>query len=109
MPSQLASLPPDRIAQLQNPMALLNPQAAAAMHDSLAALGPQGAQLYDGLTAAIKVALTSSLHDVFVAGALVAVLGVVNALFMREVPIRRSNAPTRPAPASVVETAEAAA
>jgi EmrB/QacA subfamily drug resistance transporter len=100
MPSQLTSLPPDRLAQLQNPMALLNPQAASAMRDSLSALGPQGVQLYDGLTAAIKVALTSSLHDVFVAGAFVAVLGVVNALFMREVPLRRSNAPARPATAA---------
>ena len=35
---------------------------------------------------AIKVALASSLHDVFLLGACVAALGVVNALFMREVP-----------------------
>jgi EmrB/QacA subfamily drug resistance transporter len=105
LPPQLAALPPERMAQLQNPMALLNPQAAAVIRDGLAQLGPQGVQLYDGMLGAIKIALASSLHDVFLASAAIAVLGVVNALFMREVPLRRGPAKR---PATVVATMEPA-
>ncbi len=89
MPPQLASLPLDRLAQLQNPMVLLNPEAAALIRDGLAQIGPQGVQLYDSLHGAITVALASSLHDAFVASEVVAVAGVANALFTQEVPLRR--------------------
>jgi EmrB/QacA subfamily drug resistance transporter len=99
MPPQLASLPADRMAQLQNPMALLNPQSAATIRDGLAQLGPQGLQLYDSLLGAIRIALASSLHDVFLLAAFVGVVGVINVLFLREVPLRR--APARRAPTAV--------
>ncbi len=96
LPAELASLPPERLAQFQNPQALLNPQAAEAIRQGLAQLGPQGLSLYDGLLSAIKVALAGSLHDVFLAGACVAALGVVNVLFIREVPLRQSYRAVRP-------------
>jgi MFS family permease len=90
MPPQLASLPADRLAQLQNPMALLNPESASVIRDGLAQVGPQCTQLYDSLLGAIRIALASSLHDVFLLGAFVALVGVVNVLFLREVPLRRA-------------------
>jgi hypothetical protein len=95
LPPQLASLPPQLLAQFQNPQALLNPAAAEQMRAAFAQLGPQGVQLYEAFIAAIKIALASALHDVFLAGACVATLGVVNALFMREVPLRQSHAVPR--------------
>jgi EmrB/QacA subfamily drug resistance transporter len=101
MPPQLTTLPPERMAQLENPMALLNPQSAAVIRDGLAQLGPQGTQLYDSLLGAIRVALASSLHDVFLLGAFVAALGVINTLFVREIPLRRG--PARRAPTSVAQ------
>ena len=100
LPPQVAALPPEQLAAFNNPLALLNPEAATLLRDGLAQLGPQAAMLYDGLIAAVKVALTSSLHDVFLLGACVAALGVVNALFMREVPLRQAAAaPAASAPA----------
>src|ERR1700730_8046084 len=85
---------PDQLAQFQNPQALLNPQAADAMRQTVLNLGPQGAQVYGELFAAIKVALVAALHDVFLLGAILAALGVVTVLFMRELPLRKSYGPT---------------
>src|SRR3984893_7743792 len=87
-------VPADRLAQFQNPQALLNPQAAEAMRQSLLQLGPPGAQVYDELFAANKIGLVTALHDVFLLGAILAALGVVTVLFMRELPLRKSYGPT---------------
>jgi MFS family permease len=100
-PSFQAALPPDvkavlgpeRLAQFQNPQALLNPQAAQAMRDQLLALGPQGAQLFDALFTAIKLALVAALHDVFLLGAVLGAIGLVTVLFLQELPLRKSYAP----------------
>jgi hypothetical protein len=76
---------------------LLNPQAADLMRQQLDALGPQGAQVYDALFSAIKVGLVAALHDVFLLGAVLGVLGVVTVVFLKELPLRKSYAPTPPA------------
>jgi hypothetical protein len=104
-------MPADQLAQFQNPQALLNPAAAEAIRQGLAQLGPQGLSLYDGLLGAIRVALASSLHDVFLAGACVAALGVVNVLFIHEVPLRQSYRPRQEvvAPEAATEAAAVAA
>jgi EmrB/QacA subfamily drug resistance transporter len=96
-PEANAVLPPDRLAEFQNPQALLNPQAADLMRQQLDALGPQGAQLYDALFSAIKVGLVAALHDVFLLGAVLGALGVVTVLFLKELPLRKSYAPAPPA------------
>jgi EmrB/QacA subfamily drug resistance transporter len=101
-PSFQAALPPDvktvlgpdRLAQFQNPQALLNPQAAQAMREQLLALGPQGAQIYDVLFTAIKLGLVTALHDVFLLGAVLGAIGLVTVLFLQELPLRKSYAPT---------------
>src|SRR6266567_86329 len=46
-PEVRATVPPERLDQLQNPQVLLNPQSADLMRQQLLALGPQGAQIYD--------------------------------------------------------------
>ncbi|HEY3058506.1 MAG TPA: MDR family MFS transporter [Chloroflexota bacterium] len=111
LPPELAVMPADQLAQFQNPQALLNPAAAEAIRQGLAQLGPQGLSLYDGLLGAIRVALASSLHDVFLAGACVAALGVVNVLFIHEVPLRQSYRPRQEvvAPEAATEAAAVAA
>ena len=105
LPPQLAALPPEQLAQFRNPQALLNPQAAEAIRAGLAQL-PQAQQLYESLIGAIRLALGSSLHDVFLAGACIAALGVVNALFMRETPLRSARTATRPASGAKIPTLE---
>jgi EmrB/QacA subfamily drug resistance transporter len=93
-PEVKAVLGPERLAQFQNPQALLNPQAAQAMRDQLLALGPQGAQLFDALFTAIKLALVTGLHDVFLLGSILGAIGLVTVLFLQELPLRKSYAPT---------------
>jgi EmrB/QacA subfamily drug resistance transporter len=92
-PDVRSVVPPDMLAQFQNPQALLNPQAAETMQETVLQLGPQGAQVYAELFAAIKIALVAALHDVFLLGAILAALGVVTVLFMRELPLRKSYGP----------------
>jgi hypothetical protein len=98
-PDVRAALPADRLAQFQNPQALLNPQAAESIRQQLLALGPQGTQVYDLLLGAIKVALVSALHDVFLLGAVLGALGVVSVLFLKELPLRKSYGPPQTAQA----------
>jgi MFS family permease len=92
-PEVKAALPTDQLAQFLNPQALLNPQAADMMRQQLLALGPQGAQMYDALLSAIKLALVTALHDVFLLGAILSACGVVTVMFLKELPLRKSYAP----------------
>jgi hypothetical protein len=52
--------------------------------------------LYDALYGAIRVGLVAALHDVFLLGALLGVLGVITVLFLQEIPLRKSYAPAAP-------------
>jgi EmrB/QacA subfamily drug resistance transporter len=87
-----AVVPAERLAEFQNPQALLNPQIAAAVQAQLAS-SPNGAAVYAALFDAIKQALVISLHDVFLFGTILAALGFIVALFLKELPLRRSNVP----------------
>jgi len=89
LPPQLTALPAEQMAQFENPLALLNPEGAQQMQQTLAQFGSQAGPMFDMLIGAIRLALTSALHDVFLVGACIAALGVINALFMREVPLRQ--------------------
>jgi hypothetical protein len=94
LPAQAAAaIPPEQLAQLQNPQALLNPQSADATRQTLAALGPEGEQVYAALFGAIKLGLVAALHDVFLTGAIVASLALLTVLFLKELPLRKSFGP----------------
>src|SRR5207248_9784163 len=92
-PEVVAAVPAERLAQFQNPQALLNPQAASAMQQQLAALGPAGAQAYGALLTAIKIGLVGALHDVFLLGSVLAAVGLVTVFFLKELPLRKSYGP----------------
>jgi len=95
--SVVGSLSPERLAQLSNPQAILNPQAAEAIRQSFLQLGPQGAAAFDALLVAIRIALASSLHSVFLTGAVLMGLGIVVTALMKDTPLRRTFAPEQPA------------
>ena len=88
-----SAVPPQVLSQFDNPQVLLSPDVANALHDQILALGPQGGALFDALYSAIKVGLVAALHDVFLLGALMGVLGVITVLFLKELPLRKSFAP----------------
>jgi EmrB/QacA subfamily drug resistance transporter len=97
-------LPPERLAQISNPQAILNPDAAEAIRQTFLQIGPQGAAAYDALVGAIKIALASSLHDVFLAGAVLMGLSIVVTAMLKDTPLRRTFGPVeQPADAQVAE------
>lgn len=90
-PQVFAIVPAAQLAQFQNPQVLLNPQASEALRTGLAQFGPQGPQLYDALFGAIRVALVTSLHDLFLTGAGLVAVGAVVVLFLKEIPLRKTH------------------
>ena len=83
-------LPPDRLASLKDPNALLSPQAMEQLRAGFARFGPQGEALLVQLVDAIRVSLAIALHDVFLVATVVMGLAAVTCLFLREIPLRRS-------------------
>ncbi len=106
LPADLSS--PDvanRLNQLADPQALLSPQAMSAMQTALTQLAPGNPRAADEIINALRVALASSLHEVFLAAALLATLAVGVTLLMNEVPLRSHR--ELPAVAHQAETAGA--
>jgi EmrB/QacA subfamily drug resistance transporter len=91
LPAQVRqSLPPEQIAQISNPQALLNPEAADAIRSAVAQLGAAGAANADAVLTAIRLALAASLHNVFLASAVIMTIACFVTLLMGDVPLRRS-------------------
>ncbi|MDQ2652272.1 MAG: MFS transporter [Chloroflexota bacterium] len=85
-PQLTQSLPPDVVAAL-DPQALVSPSATEALEAQLAGV-PNGAQLFAELMVALRTALATSMHDVFFVAAIVALGGVIAAIFLPEKPLR---------------------
>ena len=94
-------VPADRLAQLENPQLLLAPDFVAKIQHNFAALGPQGLVIFRQLIEAIQKSLSTAITNVFFLGFIIMVLGFVTVLFLREIPLRKSNtAPVAEAPTS---------
>jgi MFS family permease len=81
-------IPANVLAQFQNPQVLLNPELAAAMRQQV------NPEFFDSLFGAIKLGLVTSLHDVFLVGAVLGAVGIVLVVFLQELPLRKTYAPT---------------
>ena len=84
-------VPADRLAQLENPQLLLAPDFVAKIQHNFAALGPQGLVIFRQLIEAIQKSLSTAITNVFFLGFIIMVLGFVTVLFLREIPLRKSN------------------
>jgi EmrB/QacA subfamily drug resistance transporter len=94
-------IPANRLAQLENPQLLLAPDFVAKIQHNFAALGPQGLVIFRQLIEAIQKSLSTAITNVFFLGFIIMVLGFVTVLFLREIPLRKSNtAPVAEAPTS---------
>ena len=80
-----------------NPQALFDPVAIAAAR---AAMPPQLQPVFDQVLLAVRSALASATHDVFVYAAGVTALALVASLFLQEVPLRGRAPEERVAPAA---------
>jgi EmrB/QacA subfamily drug resistance transporter len=87
MAPALEGLPPAAQALLADPQALVNPQAREA---ALAALEgtPDPAGTLAGVFTAMREALASGVHQVFVVALVIALAGLALSLVLREIPLR---------------------
>jgi EmrB/QacA subfamily drug resistance transporter len=84
-------IPADRLAQLENPQLLRSPDVVAKIQHSFAAFGPQGLTIFKQLIEAIQKSLSTAITSVFFLGFIIMILGFVAVLFLREIPLRKSN------------------
>ena len=79
-----AALPPGRLDAIKNdPRALVDPVAADALLDGLTETGPDSGHVGDMLLVALDAALAGAVGDVFTVSALVVVLSLIAAMFLR--------------------------
>ena len=90
-PQLTAGLPPELLAQFDNPQALLDPHGAEALRQTFAQLGPQGPTLLGQVLQAIRLGLAASIHEMFLLGTAIVALAWLSVLFLREIPLRRSH------------------
>ena len=84
-------IPASQLEALKNPQVLLSHEATTKIHDSFTAFGPQGETLFTGLMLAIRQSLATAVTTLFLAAAGAMVLAFVAVLFLKEIPLRKSN------------------
>ncbi|MGE3511192.1 MAG: MDR family MFS transporter, partial [Vicinamibacterales bacterium] len=77
IPEDAVGVAPAMLAALENPQALMNPSFASTIPPSLAR--------------AVQIALSRSLHEVFLVGAVLVGISIVFALMLVDIPLRSSN------------------
>jgi EmrB/QacA subfamily drug resistance transporter len=96
------TVPPDQLAQLDNPQVLLAPQVMEKLQASFAAYGAQGQAMFQQLVEAIRQSLATSIANVFAVGLVLMILATISCFFLKEIPLRKSHVETEE-----VDTSEA--
>jgi EmrB/QacA subfamily drug resistance transporter len=72
-----------------SPQTLFDPaQLAASRAKAVSGLGSQGAAIFDQVLHSVRVALASTLHEVFFYGGVVLIVALVASVFLKDVPLR---------------------
>ena len=98
-------LPAEQLAALKNPQILLSHDATDKIHASFAAFGAQSDALFNQLTLALRQSLATAITSLFFAAMISMVLAFVAVIFLKEIPLRKTNAPEVPAGSSAVASA----
>ncbi len=89
IPAQLKTLLPTQVISLfDNPNVLLSPDIQSQLLAKFTAFGPTGKAIYGQLLEAVKVGLTSGIHNVFVLCTVLMVVGFFAIIFLKEIPLR---------------------
>ncbi len=83
-----AVIPAKGLSAFDNPNILLSPDSQKQLLASFAHLGPQGLALYNQLLEAVKIGLTSGIHNVYVLSTILMCIGFVAIFFLKEIPLR---------------------
>jgi MFS family permease len=89
IPAPLKPLVP--VSKLTNLNASVGGGSSSDLQSQLAHLGPQGQALFNQLEMAIRTSFSSAVTEVFFIGAAMMLLSFAVTLFLREIPLRKSN------------------
>jgi hypothetical protein len=95
-------VPPEQLAALKNPQILLSHDATDTIHTSFAAFGAQSDALFNQLMLALRQSLATAITSLFFAAMIAMLLAFVSVIFLKEIPLRKTNAPESEAGAAVI-------
>lgn len=100
------NVPPAQLAKLQSvlsdPQALQSSETLPRLEHAFAAFGQEGLNFFHQLLANLQSSLASGVANVFLLSFILMVTGLIFTLFLREIPLRKSNsAQGAPAPVAV--------
>jgi len=83
-----AVVPANVINAFNDPNVLLSAQVQKALIANFAKAGPQGMAIYNQLMEAVKIGLTSGIHNVYVLSTALMCIGFFAIIFLKEIPLR---------------------
>ncbi|QBD78494.1 DHA2 family efflux MFS transporter permease subunit [Ktedonosporobacter rubrisoli] len=87
-PQVKQAVPSKGLARFNDPQALLSPDALDQIRASFAAQGAQGLHLFQQIVAAMKMALSLAIHNVFVLSTCIMFVGLITLFFLKEIELR---------------------
>jgi EmrB/QacA subfamily drug resistance transporter len=90
-PDVKSAVPPDQLAALTNPQALVNPQVQAQLQSTFSQI-PQGQTILAQMFVAIKAALASAIAECFLIAMVIIIIALGVTLFLKEIPLRKHHA-----------------
>ncbi|MBI2847308.1 MAG: MFS transporter [Chloroflexi bacterium] len=91
-PTLKTMLPPEKLSALaHNPQALVSPQGQLQLQSLFGQIGPQSAAFAQELSQVLRQALSNAIDQVFLIALFILVIAWVATLFLKEVPLRKSN------------------
>jgi hypothetical protein len=101
LPADVKQAVPAKVLNaFSNPQALLSPEALAQVRAAFAAQGPRGLTLFNQVIESMKAGLVQGIHDVFLLGAVIMVLGLLALFFLKEIELQGG----RPSSGKTVES-----
>jgi EmrB/QacA subfamily drug resistance transporter len=91
LPTQLSQAMAKRGVAIDNPQVLLSDQAREALQKGFAQFGTQGERLFGVFMDTVRQSLASAIDGLFLLGMVVALVGLVVVLFLREDPLRKTH------------------
>jgi EmrB/QacA subfamily drug resistance transporter len=91
LPAQLAQAMAKRGASIDNPQVLLSDQARSQLQHAFSQYGAQGARMFVVFMDAVRQSLASAIDGLFIVGMVVALVGLVVVLFLREDRLRKTH------------------
>ncbi|MGI9060370.1 MAG: MDR family MFS transporter [Ktedonobacteraceae bacterium] len=86
-----AVVPAKFLSVFDNPNVLLSADTQKQLLAGFSSFGTRGVGLYNQLLEAVKIGLTSGIHNVFVLSTILMVVGFVAIFFLQEIPLRGKN------------------